>query len=175
MNSHSDRQAILKARAKQLSALEKMDLSTKGKTIEIVEFKIASETYALESLAVREVHLIKEFTPLPCVPSFVVGLMSVRRKVLSLIDLSQFFDLPKISAISGKKALILEHEDMEFAVLTEGTIKISLLQVADIHPPLVTLSAKGQDFLKGITLDGRIILDAQKMFQNNLLIVDEVP
>lgn len=175
MKANENKEAILKARAEQLSHLDNSLSSSKSKSIEVVEFNISSETYALESIYIREVQPIKEFTPLPCAPAYIVGLISVRRKVLSLIDLSHFFDLPKSSEIIGKKVIILEQGDMEFGILTDGMAKISLIPLSEIQPALPTLTAIRQEFLKGITHDGRIILDAQKLFNNKLLIVNEAP
>lgn len=174
MSSNENRDAILKARAKQLSLIEQAP-SSKSKAIEVVEFNISSETYALESIYIREVHPIRDYTPLPCAPAFIVGLISVRRKVLSLIDLCHFFDLPQTSEIIGKNVIVLEQGDMEFGILTDGMTKISLIPLCEIQPPLPTLTAIRQEFLKGITHDGRIILDAQKLFDNKQLIVNEVP
>lgn len=175
MKSNIDKQAILRARAKQLSQVEVSTSPTKSKSIEVLEFNISTETYAIESIYIREVHPIKEYTPLSCVPAFIVGLISVRRKVLSVIDLCYFFDLPKTTEIIGKKVIILEQGDMEFCILTEAVTKISLIPLSEIQPPLPTLTAIRQEFLKGITHDGRIILDAQKLFDNKQLIVNEVP
>lgn len=175
MSPNIDKQDILRARAHQLSLVEASTAPTKSKAIEVLEFNIASETYALESIYIREVFQIKDYTPLPCVPAYIVGLISVRRKVLSLIDLCYFFDLPKTIGIIGKKAIILEKNDMEFGILTENVTKISLIPLIEIQASLPTLTAIRQEFLKGVTHDGRIILDPQKLFDNKQLIVNEVP
>lgn len=169
------KQAILKARALQLSRIEQLPTAFKGTSIEVVEFKIASETYALETSYIREVYPIKEYTPLPCVPAFVLGLINVRRKVLSLIDLGDFFELPKAEEIVGKKAIILGEDGMEFGILADGAIQVSSILLTDIQPPLPTLTAMRGEFLKGITHDGRAILDARKLFDSKKLIVDEAP
>lgn len=167
------KQAILKARALQLSRVEQLSSTFMGEAIEVVEFGISSEKYALESSYIREVHPIKEYTALPCVPAFVLGLINVRRKVLSLIDLGVFFDLPKATEIVGKKAIILGKDGMEFGILAEGTIQMASLLLTEIQPPLPTLTALRSEFLRGITKDGCTILDANKLFNSKKLIVDE--
>lgn len=170
-----NKQAVLKARAKQLSQVENFSQIDKGKTIEVLEFKISSEIYALESKYIKEVHPIKEFTRLPNVPPFVIGLFSIRRKVLGLIDLAYFFDLPRPKEIIGKKVIILEQDDMEFGLLTEEITNISSIPIGTIQPPLPTLTAIRQEFLKGLTNEGIVILDAQKLLNHKQLIVNEVP
>lgn len=175
MTSNPDKQAILKERARLLSRLQKSEGFSSEQAIEVLEFKIANESYALESMHIREVYPIKDYTVLPCAPGFIAGLISVRRKVLALIDLRYFFDLPKSEGIIGKKALILGQGDMEFGLLTEEISKISQIPLIEIQPPLPTMTAIRQEFLKGITHDGRIILEAQKLFDHKQLIVNEGP
>lgn len=170
-----DKNALLRLRAKQLSHIEKVDFRDKEKSIEVVEFNIFCETYALELTYIREVHPVKDYTPLPCSPNFIIGLINVRRKVLSLIDLCYFFDLPKMEQIIGKKAIILEQGDMEFGILTDEITGVSTIRLNDIQPPLPTLTKVRQEFLQGVTNQGLIILDVKKLFEYKPLIVDEVP
>ena len=60
----------------------------------VVEFNLAQELYAIEAIYVREVYHYKELTPLPNLPSFVKGIINVRRQIIALLDLRVFFDLP---------------------------------------------------------------------------------
>jgi purine-binding chemotaxis protein CheW len=68
-------QEILKARACELAREPRRD---DAEHVEIVEFMLANERYGLESCYVREVYPLKDYTPLPCTPSFVLGLINVR-------------------------------------------------------------------------------------------------
>jgi purine-binding chemotaxis protein CheW len=63
--------------------------------IEVVEFLLAHEKYGIESKCVREVYPLKELTPVPCTPSFVRSIINVRGKILSVIDIKKFFELPE--------------------------------------------------------------------------------
>ena len=56
--------AILKARARVL-AREPEKAAAAGALLEIIEFRLASETYGIESMFVREIHPLRELTP-PC-------------------------------------------------------------------------------------------------------------
>jgi purine-binding chemotaxis protein CheW len=168
-----DKTAILKERAHRLSALQvDMDLA-RVSTVDVIEFTMGGESYALELKYIREVYPIKDYTPLPCVPTFIMGLINIRRKVLSLIDLSPFFDLPKAEQVEGRYAIVLERGDMEFAILTEGISKVCSIKSTDIQPALPSFTKVRQEFLKGITSEGIAILDAIKLLDFQPLIVNE--
>src|SRR5262245_12872407 len=67
------KRTILRARAQAL-AREPEREETAGETLQVVEFTLAYETYAIELGYVREVYPLKELTPLPCTPAYVLGI-----------------------------------------------------------------------------------------------------
>ena len=98
-----EKKTILKARAKAL-ALEPEREKRKGEYLEVVEFLLAYETYAIETAYVREVYPLKELTVLPCTPPFVLGIINVRGQILSVIDIKKFFDrFSDLLQLSGNK------------------------------------------------------------------------
>jgi purine-binding chemotaxis protein CheW len=91
--SSVEKKQILQARARALAEESKKDEG--AQSVEVVEFLLASERYGIKSDCVREIYPMKQFTPLPCTPSFVLGIISVRGQILSVIDIKKFFDLPE--------------------------------------------------------------------------------
>lgn len=85
---------ILKHRARMLSRKPEY-IKENQDTIEVVEFVLAYENYAIESVYIGEVYPLKEFVTIPCTPDFVVGIINVRGRIISIIDLKKFFDLPE--------------------------------------------------------------------------------
>ena len=90
--SPEESKRILKRRA-EILAREKAEKADED-SIEVVEFLLANEHYGIESHFIREVYPLKDYTPLPGVPSFVLGLVNVRGRILSVIDIKKFFDMP---------------------------------------------------------------------------------
>ena len=164
--------SILKARAQKLAELTKEDVE-KEDCIEVVEFTLGKERYAIESIYVREVYPLKNLTVLPCVPDFVYGVINVRRKIISLIDLKKVFDLPNQEHTPYSKVVILEKEDMEFAILCDTLIGVTAVPVAKIQTSLPTLTGLKQEFFKGVTTDYLTILDADSLLTSKKLVVNE--
>ena len=84
---------VLEERALAL-AIEPARAEADDEWIEVVEFTLAHERYAVASEHVREVYPLEDFTPLPCTPHFVLGIINLRGEILSVIDIKKFFDLP---------------------------------------------------------------------------------
>lgn len=161
---------ILKERAEQLSKMPQGMINS-GSGFSVVLFYLAKEVYAIETEYVQEVFPVKEVAILPCVPSFVVGLINVRRKIISVIDLRVLFDLPIPKALGGK-AIILKKNDLEFAILTDGILSVSFINPDDIQPPLPTLRGIQQEFLKGITSGGTVVLSGDQFMSHKHIIVN---
>ncbi|WP_068467391.1 chemotaxis protein CheW [Candidatus Protochlamydia phocaeensis] len=165
------KQDILKARARKLAQQEKEKQA--GLAIDVIKFQLAKESYAIELKYVKEVYPLKDYARLPGVPPFVFGLINVRRRIISVIDLRVFFDLSMPQDTTGEKVIILENENMSFAIRTDKISEVLSIPLDQIQPPPPTLTGMRQEFLKGLTADGTVILDGNKLLSAPKLIVEE--
>jgi purine-binding chemotaxis protein CheW len=163
---------ILKARAQAL-ARKPATTEADDDYIEVVEFVLAYETYAVETRYVREVHPLESLTPLPCTPAFVLGIVNLRGEILSVIDLKKFFDLPEKGLTDQNKVIVLRSGNMVFGVLADAVAGASRVRVADIQPSLPTLTGVREAYLIGVTLERTVILDAEKLLADEKIIVQE--
>jgi len=163
---------ILKARARAL-ARERDREATDRHYIEVLEFFVSTERYGIESSYVRKVYPLKELTPLPCTPSFVLGIANVRGQILSVIDIKKFFDLPEKGLTNLNKVILLRADKMEFGILAGAILSVKRVSINDIQPALPTLTGAREKYLIGITKEQVIILDAKKLLTDKSIIVHE--
>jgi purine-binding chemotaxis protein CheW len=164
--------AVLRTRARAL-AREPRRTALAQEFLEVVEFRLAAETYGLESAFIRETYPLKDFTPLPGVPSFVLGIVNVRGQILSVIDLKKFFDLPEQGLGQLNKLIILHNHQMEFGILADEIIGARSIALDTIQAAPPTLSGIGADYLRGVTVERVIILDAEKILNDEQIIVHQ--
>jgi purine-binding chemotaxis protein CheW len=165
--------AILKARARAL-AREPKKAAVTGTLLEIIEFKLASETYGIEAMSVREIHPLKDLTPLPGVPSFVLGITNVRGQILSVVDLKKFFNLPDKGLGELNKMIIIRNSRMEFGILADAILGIRSVPLDTIQAAPATVTGIGADYVRGVTGEHIIIMDAEKILDDEKIIVNEV-
>ena len=164
---------ILKARAQALARKPQPDAA--GESLEILEFRLAYESYAIEACFVREVCPLKDFTPVPCTPPFVLGIVNVRGQILSVIDLKKFFELPEKGLSDLNKVIVAHNRDIEFGILADAVAGVRAIPVADIQAPLPTLTGIRQDYLKGVTRDRLVVLDGAKLLSDSRMKVEREP
>jgi purine-binding chemotaxis protein CheW len=165
-------QRILKSRALALAA-EPTPTEAADEYVEIVEFILAHERYAVESIHVREVYPLENLTPLPCTPGFVLGIVNVRGEILSVIDLKKFFDLPEKGLTDLNKVIVLQSANMLFGVLADAIVGVRRIPLADIQPSLPTLTGVRENYLRGVTAERLVVLDAEKLLTDEVIVVQE--
>jgi purine-binding chemotaxis protein CheW len=170
--SAQETQRILKARALAL-AQEPASGRTSSESLEIVEFVLAHERYAIESRFISEVAMLESLAPLPCVPAFVLGIVNLRGEMLPVIDLKRFFELPEKGLGDLNKIIVLRSGDALFSILADAIVGIRRILLADIHPSLPTLTVIGKNYLKGITPERLVVLDGEKLLADESIVVQE--
>ncbi len=165
-------QKILQARAQAL-AHESQPAQTAGEHIEVVEFVLAQEHYAIESRYIRDVCPLEQLTPVPCTPPFVLGIIHLRGEILSVIDIKKFFDLPEKGLSDLNKVVVLASDNMYFGVLADAIVGAHQIPLADIQPSLPTLTGIRAEYLLGVTPGRTVVLDGEKLLTDGRIVVQE--
>lgn len=171
MTTRGKTKRILHERALAL-ALEAVKSDT-GPSLDVVEFRLASERYAIESALLSEVYPLKELTPLPCTPAFVRGVINLRGRILAVIDLKKFFDLPGEGLQDLHRVLVLNAPGLELGILADSVVGNSSLPLSALQAGLPTLTGIRAEYLKGVTADGLVVLDAGGILSDPKIIVQE--
>jgi purine-binding chemotaxis protein CheW len=156
---------ILAARARKLARRVSYD-SRAGDVLTVVEFRMAHETYAIELNRIRVIHPLKTLTVIPGVPDFIRGIINLRGEIVSVVDLKVFFDLPHDGLTRLSQVIILSSGEMEFGILTDEILGISEIPKNAVQASLATLTGIRADYLKGVTGDGRVVLDEAKLLSD---------
>jgi len=167
-----EKRSLLKKRAQAL-ALRENDKAGQQECIEIIVFSLAYETYGIETAFVREVYPLKDMTTLPGTPSFVVGIINIRGQIVSVIDLKKFFNLPEKGLGELNKVIIMCNERMEFGILAdvvEGTQSMALKEIMAAPPSVIGI---GKKYLKGVTKEHIVLLEAESILNDEKIIVNE--
>jgi len=162
---------ILKARACVLA--REPEKAEAADVLEFVEFFLAHEKYAVESRFVREVCPLQSLTKLPCTPAFVLGIVSVRGEILSVVDIKKFFDLPEKGLTDLNKVIVLKSENMQFGILADVIVGVRWISVVNVQPSLPALTGTRERYLMGVSSERVVLLDAAKLLADQAIIVQE--
>ncbi len=171
--SEKDTEKILRARAEALSREIKKESLTQD-YLEVVEFVLANEKYGIELNSIVEVYTLKDLTSLPGTPPFISGVISVRGKILTIIDIKKLFELSDKGISDLNKVIIVHAHGVEAGILADKITGVRSIPVDKIQPTLPTLTDIRAEYMKGVTGDQLIILDVENIFSDEQIIVNEV-
>lgn len=140
--------------------------------IEVIEFELAGERYGIESEFVQEVCLLDDLTPVPCIPSFVLGVVNIHGRIISVVDLRKFFQIQGEAISDLNRVIVLSSDEMEFGILADAVPGICSIPITDIQPPPPTLTDIQTEFLRGVTGERLVIVDGKKILSDSRIVVN---
>jgi purine-binding chemotaxis protein CheW len=162
-------EAVLKRRAEQLA---KLPISPDtGDEVEVLACRLGDERYAVETRCLRAVQWASGITPVPCTPSFVVGIVSVRGEIVTLLDLATMIGLP--SSISGDDAhsypvLLLGLPGVRAGLVADEVLGVERLKLAALRA-----APSGREFVRGVGPHDTILLDLEALFASGRFTVSD--
>jgi purine-binding chemotaxis protein CheW len=170
--STRDKAAILRERARRL-AIPPRAQDANDDRLEVVEFMLSGEKYALEVSHVREVYPLKDLAPVPCTPTFVLGIISVRGQVISVVDTREFFNLPKNEITDESKVIVIKDRRMEFGILSDRVVGERKIPLNEIQSDVHGLRGNREEYVRGVTSEPVIVLDVKKILADERIIVHQ--
>lgn len=162
---------ILRRRARALAA--RADTASAHPRVEALRFQLGAERYAIECRHALEVHALRNLAPVPCCPPHVVGVVSARGRMLPVIDLRKFFELPQAGLADLHRVIHIRAEGVEWGLLADLALDTFELDPATLQPPPATLAGARAEYVLGVTAEPLIVLDVARIARDPRLTVDE--
>jgi purine-binding chemotaxis protein CheW len=133
-----------------------------------VTVTIADQLFGIPVMQVRDILGVQRLTRLPLAPPEISGVLNLRGKVVTVIDLRTRLGLPpRPSHLTGMN-VVVEHEDELYSLVTDNVGEVLNLPDTDYEKPLGTLDPRWQAVASGIyRLSGRllVVLDVTRLLQ----------
>lgn len=162
---------ILLARAAELARVPTEEAA--GEQLECLEFLLSGERYAIELHYISQALPLADFTPLFCTPPFVLGITNLRGKIISIVDLRRFFELPEPGLCDLNRVMVVGDGRLEFGLLADGIVGVVSVPVRDLLPAPSGLTGVREEFLTGVTADRLAVLDLGRILSDRRMVVHE--
>lgn len=162
--------AILESRAR---ALAKTTEQQTGDMMQLVVFTLAEETYGIATEFVHEVQPLRQVTPVPCTPDFVVGVINIRGSLYSVIDIRSFFGLKRREMTDTTKVILVGAAGLDVGIFVDDVKGAMSIALDEIKPALAASSTAKEEYVQGVTKDMLIILNLEALFRDERIIVRE--
>jgi purine-binding chemotaxis protein CheW len=167
----ADLAAILQARARALAQRE--EPAAGGSAMELLEFRLARDRYAIETRHVGEVLPLVDLTPVPCTPAFIAGVVNVRGRITVVIDIHKFFGLATRGLVDLHHVILVRGGGLELGVLADAIVGVRARASEDLQPALPASAGVPADYVLGMTAERVLVLDLPRMLADPRIIVNE--
>jgi purine-binding chemotaxis protein CheW len=162
---------ILRRRARALAA--RRVVASARPMLDVLRFRLGAERYAIETRHAIEVHALRQLAPLPCCPPHIVGVVNARGRMLPVVDLRRFLDLPEAGLADLHRVIHVQAGGLEFGLLADMGLDTGELDPALLHPPPATLGGARGECVLGVTAEPLILLDVERVARDPRMQVDE--
>jgi purine-binding chemotaxis protein CheW len=107
--------------------------------VQLVGFIIGNEEYAVPILSIQEIIKPIEFTRVPSVPNYVLGVFNLRGNVIPLIDLRSKFNLPSTSYTEETRYIVMKGNNNTAGFVIDRLTEAIRIKKSRIDPPPETI------------------------------------
>ncbi len=124
-----------------------------------VSFTLGDETYAISVLRIQEVLRSTEVTPVAGAPHYVLGVINLRGKVVSVIDARRRFRLPTVEPTDETRIIMVEADDQTIGVMVDRVGEVLHIRQSEIEATPHATPEELSSTIRGVTpRDDELIL-----------------
>lgn len=140
----------------------------------MVTFSLSGKDYSIDIMYIKEIAKAGNFTFVPNVLPFVVGVYNLRGEIIPILDLRIFFNipLPEKNRNGLENLLILNVKGQIFGVIVDKIDKVVGVQRSTIQPPHPLFSDVNVKYISGVVESSKrlyILLDIESIFSKETL------
>jgi purine-binding chemotaxis protein CheW len=139
-----------------------------SRELHIVGFQVGRETYGVPITSLHEIVRVPEITAVPDAPEYMEGVINLRGKIVSVIDLRKRFGEQEIHPNRRNRILVLEHHGRLCGLIVDSASEVLKIPSTEIEPPPAVLQDGGLNCVTGLgKYRGRLImlLDMNKLLE----------
>lgn len=131
--------------------------------VQLVVFTIEKEEFAAEITQVREIVSLEKITKVPSAPQFVYGVVNLRGKLVTVVDLHSRLGFKRTQPAEKSKMIVSDLKDGVLGMMVDSVVEVSRIPESQIEPP--PPMSTGQ-------IDAKYILGIAKMKDRLIVILD---
>ncbi len=143
-----------------------------NRELHIVGFQVGRETYGVPIASLHEIVRVTEITSVPDAPEYIEGVINLRGKIVSVIDLRKRFGEKTPSTQKKNRILVVESTGRLTGLIVDSASDVLKIAAEDVEPPPAVFQEGGLNCVTGLgKYKNRLIilLDMNKLLQGGSL------
>ncbi len=134
--------------------------------LHIVGFRVGRETYGVPITSLHEIVRVPEITVVPDAPVYLEGVINLRGKIVSVMDLRKRFGEKQVALNKQNRILVVEHSGKLAGLIVDSASEVLKIPAADVEAAPSVFQEGGLNCVSGLgKVKGRLVvlLDMNKL------------
>jgi purine-binding chemotaxis protein CheW len=122
-------------------------------TVDVVEFELGGERYALDIQLAREIVEMIPITPIPRAPPYISGVINLRGEITNIMNLNTLLGLPNQEIRDNQKIIVLVPEaagGSNVGIIVDDVSSVTQVSESDVEHMGEGFASEFSGFVKGI-------------------------
>jgi purine-binding chemotaxis protein CheW len=137
-----------------------------SRELHIVGFKVGRETYGVPITSLHEIVRVPEITAVPDAPDYLEGVINLRGKIVSVMDLRKRFGEKQATVKKHNRILVVEHAGRLAGLIVDSASEVLKIPADAVEAPPAVFQDGGLNCVTGLgKVAGRLVvlLDMSKL------------
>ncbi len=137
-----------------------------SRELHIVGFQVGRETYGVPITSLHEIVRVPEITAVPDAPEYLEGVINLRGKIVSVMDLRKRFGEKQAEVKKHNRILVVEHAGRLAGLIVDSASEVLKIPADAVDAPPAVFQEGGLNCVTGLgKVAGRLIvlLDMSKL------------
>jgi purine-binding chemotaxis protein CheW len=137
-----------------------------SRELHIVGFKVGRETYGVPIKSLHEIVRVPEITAVPDAPDYLEGVINLRGKIVSVMDLRKRFGEKQTKLNRQNRILVVEHAGRLAGLIVDSASEVLKIPADAVEAPPAVFQEGGLNCVSGLAkVGGRLVvlLDMSKL------------
>ncbi|MCD6429692.1 MAG: chemotaxis protein CheW [Deltaproteobacteria bacterium] len=119
-------------------------------TLQLCSFQLADALFGLDTMLVQEIIKVPEITKVYQAPEEIIGIINLRGRIVTIIDLAIKLDLPTEVEIKNRRIIIVESDNEPFGLMVDYINDVIHIDGDDLDPAPANVRATQGRFITGV-------------------------
>lgn len=130
-----------------------------SRELHIVGFQVGRETYGVPITSLHEIVRVPEITAVPDAPEYMEGVINLRGKIVSVIDLRKRLGEKKVTYGRRNRILVVEHNGRLAGLIVDSASEVLKIPASDVEASPTSLQEGRANCVTGLgKCKGRLIV-----------------
>jgi purine-binding chemotaxis protein CheW len=130
-----------------------------SRELHIVGFQVGRETYGVPITSLHEIVRVPEITAVPDAPEYLEGVINLRGKIVSVMDLRKRFGEKHAALKKQNRILVVEHAGRLAGLIVDSASEVLKIPAEDVEPAPAVFQEGGLNCVTGLgKVNGRLVV-----------------